>query len=89
MGDMGDFWRDVKPEMKARRTKTRNSASERIADFFRRNEVEFEEGNNTLIFRTPHGTVAYYPPSQRMQHKNDWRTCSPTHCMNYVKKLRG
>ncbi|CAJ1235973.1 hypothetical protein NLR71_001085 [Escherichia coli] len=88
MGDMGEFWRDWKPELKERRRKARDSAFERISAFFRRNEVEFEEGNNTLIFRTPNGTVAYYPPSQRMQHKNTWRDCSPTYCMNYVKKLR-
>ncbi|NHV95209.1 hypothetical protein G9X52_17775 [Cronobacter sakazakii] len=88
MGDMGEFWRDLKPELKERRKKARDSAHERIAAFFRRNEVEFEEGNNTLIFRTPQGTVAYYPPSQRMQHKNNWKDCSPTYCMNYVKKLR-
>ena len=52
------------------------------------NGIEFEEGENTLIFRTPNGTVAYYPPSRRMQHKTTWRTCSPTACMNFVKKLR-
>lgn len=85
---MGEFWRELNPELKERRRKARNSAYDRIKDFFVRNSVEFEEGNNTLIFRTPNGTVAYYPPSQRMQHKNTWRDCSPTACMNYVNKLR-
>ncbi|HHA2274795.1 hypothetical protein KC862_14380 [Enterobacter hormaechei] len=85
---MGEFWRDMKPELKERRRKARNSAHEGMKAFFQRNGVEFEEGENTLIFRTPQGTVAYYPPSKRMQHKTTWRTCSPTACMNYVNKLR-
>ena len=85
---MGEFWRDMKPEFKERRRKARNSAHEGMKAFFQRNGVEFEEGENTLIFRTPQGTVAYYPPSKRMQHKATWRTCSPTACMNYVNKLR-
>lgn len=85
---MGEFWREWKPELKERRKKARNSAHDRITAFFTRNEIEFEEGNNTLIFRTPQGTVNYYSPSQRMQHKAHMRDCSPTHCMNYVKKLR-
>lgn len=88
MGDMSEYWKDLKPYLKERKREARNSAHEGIKRFFVRNGVEFEEGNNTLIFRTLGGTVAYYPPSQRMQHKNNWRTCSPTFCMNYVKKLR-
>jgi hypothetical protein len=85
---MGEFWRDMKPELKERRRIARNSAHDGMKSFFQRNGVEFEEGENTLIFRTPNGTVAYYPPSRRMQHKTTWRTCSPTVCMNFVKKLR-
>ena len=85
---MGEFWRDMKPELKERRRIARNSAHEGMKAFFQRNGVEFEEGENTLIFRTPQGTVAYYPPSKRMQHKTTWRTCSPTACMNYVNYLR-
>ena len=85
---MGEFWRDMKPELKERRRIARNSAHEGMKAFFQRNGVEFEEGENTLIFRTPQGTVAYYPPSKRMQHKTTWRTCSPTACMKYVNKLR-
>ncbi|KAB8312966.1 hypothetical protein EH228_04630 [Erwinia endophytica] len=88
MGDMGDYWRDLKPELKERKRKARDGAHEGIKSFFMKNGIEFEEGNNTIIFRTPHGTVAYYPPSQRMQHKNKWKDCSPTYCMNYVNKLR-
>ncbi|CAM8245721.1 MULTISPECIES: hypothetical protein [Citrobacter freundii complex] len=85
---MGEFWRDMKPELKERRRVARNSAHDGMKSFFLRNGVEFEEGENTLIFRTPNGTVAYYPPSKKMQHKTTWRTCSPTACMNFVKKLR-
>ncbi|MCL6328548.1 hypothetical protein EXT51_03395 [Pectobacterium carotovorum subsp. carotovorum] len=89
MGDVGDHYRDLKPFLKERRRKARDGAYERIKAFFIKNGVQLEEGNNTLIFRTPLGTVCYYPPSQKMQHKNFWKECSPTFCMNYVLKLRG
>lgn len=89
MGDVGDYYRDLKDFHKERRKSARDGAHKRICDFFSRNNIEFEEGNNTIIFRTPGGTVAYYPPSQRMQHKSKWLDCSPTFCMNYVIKLRG
>lgn len=85
---MAEFWADVKPEMKARRKAARSSAHERIKDFFVRNDINFEEGQNTLIFRTPSGTVCYYPPSQKMQHKDKVQNISPTGCMKYVKALR-
>ena len=49
---MGEFWRDMKPELKDRRRIARNSAHEGMKAFFQRNGVEFEEGENTLIFRT-------------------------------------
>lgn len=88
LGDMGEYWRDVRDGTKERRKQARDSAHIRISAFFRKNGIEFEEGNNTLLFRTAAGTVAYYPPSQRMQHKGKWRDCSPTYCMNYVKNLR-
>ena len=88
MGDMGDYWRDLKPDLKERKKAARLSAHEGVKSFFLRNDVEFEEGDNTLIFRTPGGTVAYYPPSKRMHHKGNWRTCSPTACMNLVNRLR-
>lgn len=65
MGDMGDYWRDLKPDLKARRSKARNGAHERIKAFFAKNGIVFEEGENTLIFRTSQGTVAYYPPPAR------------------------
>ncbi|PNF10507.1 hypothetical protein A6J71_10235 [Enterobacter cancerogenus] len=89
MGDMGDYFRDNAPYLKEGRKKARDGAHQRIKSFFVRNGVVFEEGNNTLLFRTPAGTVCYYTPSQKMQHKNKWSQCSPTSCMNYVKKLRG
>lgn len=89
MGDVGDHYRDLKPFLKEQRRKARDGAYERIKAFFIRNGIQLEEGNNTLIFRTPQGTVCYYPPSQKMQHKNSWKECSPTFCMNYVLKLRG
>lgn len=88
MGDVGDYFRDNKDRLKEGRRRARNGAHERISAFFRKNGIEFEEGNNTLIFRTPQGTVVYYPPSKKMQHKTAWKECSPTYCMNYVKKLR-
>ncbi|MEQ4902914.1 hypothetical protein [Enterobacter hormaechei] len=89
MGDMGDYFRDIAPFLKEGRKKARDGAHQRIKGFFARNDVVFEEGNNTLLFRTPEGTVCYYTPSQKMQHKNQWTQCSPTRCMKYVKKLRG
>lgn len=89
MGDVGDYFKDLKEFHKDRRRNARNGAHERIKGFFSKNGVKFEEGVNTLIFRTAMGTVVYYPPSQRMQHRNDWKDCSPTYCMNYVNRLRG
>ncbi|MCR9028382.1 hypothetical protein NXA99_07520 [Citrobacter amalonaticus] len=89
MGDMGDYYRDIAPFLKEGRRRARNGAHERIKSFFQKNNITFEEGNNTLIFRTPSGTVCYYTPSQKMQHKNNWRECSPTKCMKYVNNLRG
>jgi len=89
MGDVGDYYRDLKEFHKERRRNARNGAHERAKAFFAKNGVQFEEGVNTLIFRTDLGTVVYYPPSQRMQHKSTWKDCGPAHCMNYVKKLRG
>lgn len=89
MGDVGDYYRDIAPLLKEGRRKARDGAHARIMKFFVKNNITFEEGNNTLLFRTPKGTVCYYTPSQKMQHKNNWRECSPTHCMKYVKKLRG
>lgn len=89
MGDVGDYYRDLKEFHKDRRKAARDGAHERIKAFFLKNGVELEEGVNTIIFRTSDGTVCYYPPSQRMQHRNKWRDCSPTYCMNYVKRLRG
>lgn len=88
MGDMGDYFRDVAPFLKEGRKRARDGAHERIKKFFQNNNVIFEEGSNTLIFRTPAGTVCYYTPSQRMQHKNNWKSCSPTACMKYVERLR-
>ncbi|MBN3186086.1 hypothetical protein GT391_01965 [Pectobacterium brasiliense] len=85
---LSEYWKDLKPFLKERKRQARNAAHEGIKRFFERNFVTFEEGENTLIFRTPQGTVAYYPPSQRMQHKSKWFDASPTFCMNYVNKLR-
>ncbi|MEI7410102.1 hypothetical protein [Pectobacterium aroidearum] len=85
---LSEYWKDLKPFLKERKKQVRNSAHEGIKRFFERNAVAFEEGENTLIFRTPQGTVAYYPPSKRMQHKSKWFDASPTFCMNYVNKLR-
>lgn len=89
MGDVGEYYKDLKDYHKERRKRARDGAHERIKRFFSKNGVLFEEGVNTLIFRTEMGAVVYYPPSQRMQHKNTWKDCSPTYCMNYVRKLRG
>ena len=85
---MDEFWRDMKPELKERRRIAHRSAHEEMKALFQRNGVEFEEGENILIFRTSQRTVDYYPPSKRMQHKTIWQTCSPSACMNYVNKLR-
>lgn len=87
MGDVGEYFNDLKEFHKERRRKARCGAHERMVKFFKKNGMEFEEGNNTIIFRTKSGTVCYYPPSQKMQHKNKWKECSPTYCMNYVRKL--
>ncbi|CAA0320622.1 hypothetical protein I4495_16285 [Klebsiella oxytoca] len=89
MGDVGDYYRDIAPYLKEGRKKARDGAHERIKAFFIKNGITFEEGSNTLVFRTPLGTVCYYTPSQKMQHKNKWLECSPTKCMKYVNKLRG
>lgn len=89
MGDVGDTFREFKDHFKQGRKKARDGASERILVFFIKNKIECTEGNNTILFDVPSGKVVYYPPSQRMQHKNDWKDCSPTYCMNYVKRLRG
>ena len=89
MGDVGDYYRDIAPYLKEGRKKARDGAHERIKTFFIKNGITFEEGSNTLVFRTPLGTVCYYTPSQKMQHKIKWQECSPTKCMKYVNKLRG
>ncbi|HDS6412455.1 TPA: hypothetical protein QHZ98_005289 [Klebsiella oxytoca] len=70
MGDVGDYYRDIVPYLKEGRKKARDGAHERIKAFFIKNGITFEEGSNTLVFRTPLGTVCYYTPSQKMQHKN-------------------
>lgn len=70
MGDVGDYYRDIAPYLKEGRKKARDGAHERIKAFFIKNGITFEEGSNTLVFRTPLGAVCYYTPSQKMQHKN-------------------
>lgn len=84
---MGEFFNDVRDELKKRRSIARNNSHENAKRFFIKNGVAFEEGVNTLIFRTVKGTVAYYPPSGRMQYKTEWRTCSPTACLKFIKNL--
>lgn len=84
MGDVGDTYREFKDEIKARRKYARDKSAEDAASFFTRKGVKFEVGVNTLIFRTKSGTVVYYPPSGRMQFKNEWYTCGLNRALSFI-----
>lgn len=69
MGDVGDYYRDLKPFIKERRRRARDGAYERIKAFFVRNGVELEDGNNTLIFRTPRAPFVTTHPARKCSTK--------------------
>lgn len=67
MGDMGDYWRDVKPLLKEQSQKKRASNQENSTAILRALSVKFEQKNNGvhLIVKHNEKVVDFWPSTGR------------------------
>jgi hypothetical protein len=67
MGDMGDYWRDVKPFLKEQSKKKRASNQENSTAILRALSLKFEQKNNGvhLIVKHNEKTVDFWPSTGR------------------------
>lgn len=72
MGDMGDYWKDVKPFLKERSKKRKAAHLEYAAKMLDRNGVAYQRRNEGLHFMvdSQKGTIDYYPTTGVWRPRN-------------------
>lgn len=70
MGDMGDFWRDVKPFIKERSNEKKRRNLENALKSLKDNNISYEEKSNG-IHLVVEGKIDYWPTTGKFIRRSD------------------
>lgn len=89
MSEIGEFWKEVKPELQARNKEKRACNRENSAKILLQNEVEFTTHNNGahLIVKGRCGTVDFWPGTGRWQLRSGRSGFGVKNLINIVASL--